>query len=78
MLKSIENAYFQAFMKIVHTFDNKVVEYCQHAKGCLPMKMLTDVRKLFYVSKLVNLHSESIYKMLSVNDTEILNIFSKY
>jgi len=78
MLKSIENAYSQAFMKNVHTFDNKVVEYCQYAMGYLAMKMLIDVRKLFYLSKLVNLHSEPIYKMLSVNDHEMLNICSKY
>jgi len=43
MLKSIENAYSQGFMKLFHTFDNKLVEYCQYAMGYLPMKMLIDV-----------------------------------
>jgi len=33
MLKSIENAYSQAFMNFFRTFDNKVVEYCQYAMG---------------------------------------------
>jgi len=78
MLKSIENAYFQAFMKIVHTFDNKVVEYRQLSMRYLPMKMLIDVRKLFYLTKLINLRYEPIYKILSVNVNEILNICSKY
>jgi len=70
MLKSIETAYAQAFMNIFHTFDNKVVEYCQYAMGYLPMKILIEVRKLFYLSKLVNSHSEPIYKILSLNDHE--------
>jgi len=65
MLSSIENAYSQAFMKFLRTFDNKV-EYCQYAMGYLPIKLSIDVRKLFYLSKLNNLHSEPIYKILSV------------
>jgi len=40
----------------------------------IPMKISIYVRKLFYLSKLVNLHSEPIYKIVSVNDHEMLNI----
>jgi len=65
-------------MKFFHTFDNKVVEYCQYAMGYLPMKLSIDVKKLFYLSKLETLHSEPIYKIVSVNDHELLNICIKY
>jgi len=92
ILKSIENAYSQAFMifftvdHIFFTVENsqafmiffKVVEYCQYAMGYLPMKLSIDLLKLFYLSKLNNLHSEPIYKIVSVNDHELLNICSKY
>jgi len=78
MLKSIENAFSQAFMIFFRTFDSKVVEYCQYAMGYLPMKLSIDVRKLFYLSKLNNLHCEPIYRILSVNEHELLNICSKH
>jgi len=65
-------------MEFFRTFDNKVVEYCQFAMGYLPMKLSIDLRKLFYLSKRNYLHSEPIYKMVSVNDNELLNICSKY
>jgi len=61
MLKSIENAYSQAFMKFdVHTFDNKVGGYCQYTMRYLPIKLSIYVRNLFYFSKLESLHLEPI------------------
>jgi len=42
------------------------------------MKLSIDVRKPFYLSKLNDLHSEPIYKIVSVNDNDLLNICSKY
>jgi len=62
----------------VCTFDDKVVVYCQYAMGYLPMKLSIDVRMLFYLSKLNNLHSEPIYRIVSVYDHELLNICFKY
>jgi len=78
MSKSIENTYSQAFMTFFNTFENKVVEYCHYAMGYLAMKLSIGTRKLFYLFKMENLHSEHIYKIWSVNDHEMLNICSKY
>jgi len=65
-------------MKCFRTFDKKVVEYCRYVIRYLTMKLLIDVNKLSYLSKQDNLHSEPIYKIVSVNDHELLNICSKY
>ena len=70
-LKSLENAYSQAFYKMFNTFDNHVVEQCQYYMGCLPMRLLIDVRKLNEHHKIimnVNHPMHNIYTLSANNE----------
>jgi len=77
-MKSIENAYFLAFAKIFHTYDSKVIEYCQYSLGYLPLNLLIDVYKLKFLSKLTTLRNKAMYNILLVNDSEFSSICAKY
>ena len=51
-IKSLENVYSHAYMKIFKTFDKKIIEYCQFSMGYLPVKLLLACRKLDYIDGL--------------------------
>ena len=77
-LKSIENAYNQVFFKIFQTFDKELVKQCQYNLGYLPMRLLLDVRKLNFLTKLNNMSHYVMHKLVSKTDDEYLDLCQKY
>ena len=51
-MKSVENAYSQAFFKMFNTYDKHIIEQCQFYMGCLPVHLLIDLRKLTFLDSL--------------------------
>ena len=49
-LRSLKDAYSQAFPKIFTAFDKNVVQQCQFYMGLLPINLLIDLRKLNFLS----------------------------
>jgi len=69
-------------MKLLNTYDIKIVDCYQNAKGYLPMKLSIAYRcsKAVFLPKLEKLHSVTIYNYF-VNEHKLLNInkfWSKY
>ena len=52
-LRSMENAYSQAFFKIFNTYDKNIFKQCQFYMGYLPMCVLIDLRKLNFLHNIV-------------------------
>ena len=52
-LRSMENAYSQAFFKIFNIYDQSIIKQCQFYMGYLPMCFLIDLRKLNFFNNII-------------------------
>ena len=77
-LKSLENAFNQAFFKIFKTFDRHIAEHCQFYLGYLPASLLLDVKKLNFHTKLRSMNFNLMHILINRGDDEYVALCSKY
>ncbi len=70
-LRSLENAYSQAFFKIFATFDKNIIKQCQFYMGLLPIELLIDLRKLNFLNGIW-------MRILDVKDMSSLHHLAKW
>ena len=78
LLKSLENAFNQAFFKIFKTFDKHVIEQCQFYMGYLPVSLLLDVKKLNFHTKIRCMEFNSMHIVVNRGADEYTALCSKY
>ena len=76
-LKSLENAFNQAFFKIFKTFDRHIAEHCQFYLGYLPASLLLDVKKLNFHTKLRSMNFNLMHILINRGDDEYVALCSK-
>jgi len=59
-IKSMENAYSQAFFKMFNSYDKNIIKHCQFYMGCLPICYLIDLRKLKFLYNLLATHFTTV------------------
>jgi len=73
----MDNAYARAYIKIFKTFDAKIETECQFYMGKLRMEMEVSVRRLTFLSHLLNCNKIDINQVLNIK-VELQSIVTKF
>jgi hypothetical protein len=82
-IKSMENAYSQAFFKMFNTYDKYIIKQCQFYMGCLPICCLIDFRKLKFLYNLqapdnANVSLSAMHHLAKWTDSDLDTLRLKY
>jgi hypothetical protein len=77
MMRSFENAYSQAFIKMFKSYDKNVIQQCQYYMGYLTIELNIAFRKLTFLTKL-QASQNSICRHFVQCDTELKDLAEKY
>ena len=78
LLRSLENAFNQAFFKIIKTFDKLVNEQCQFYLGYLPVFFLLDIRKMNFYTKIRSMEFNPLHILINRGVDEYTALCTKY
>ena len=76
--RSMDQAYSQAFYKIFKTFDKSIIKQCQFYMGSLPLPFLIDIRKLNFLTKIVNNYCHPLNCLNSIYNNHFKILCVKY